>query len=188
MTRIKGEGGKFVRIPVEERFWSRFDKTAGPDGCWPWMGPRRKSGYGYTTDYWKKIYVHRLAYELTFGPIPPGMNVCHRCDNPPCGNPAHLWLGTTRDNALDMVRKGRASKKGAGPHAAKGERVRTAKLTEGDVRAIRAAYEPAPPGYPVGARWHKQERVTMEQLATRYGVTKSAIYAIVNRRTWKHVD
>jgi HNH endonuclease len=75
--------------------------------CWEWSGARDRYGYGKLrrdTVYWK---AHRLAWTLEHGPIPDGMYVCHHCDNPPCVNPAHLFLGTSRDNQLDRVAKGR---------------------------------------------------------------------------------
>jgi len=77
------------------------------DACWEWNGPRDYHGYGRKTVNRKTVRLHRLAWEWANGPIPPGMFICHRCDNPPCVNPAHLFLGTNLDNVRDMIAKKR---------------------------------------------------------------------------------
>lgn len=90
-----------------ESFWARVDKNRE---CWEWTGSRMPSGYGRIAFNGRQEYTHRLAYELTNGPIPDGMCVCHTCDNPPCCNPAHLWLGTMTDNIADRHAKGRTAR------------------------------------------------------------------------------
>lgn len=94
---------------AERRFWNRVDQTTTPDGCWPWMGSR-SGGYGHVRRDGKIWITHRLAYALTYGQIPPGMLVCHSCDNPPCCNPEHLFLGTDADNSRDRNAKGRQAR------------------------------------------------------------------------------
>lgn len=94
--------------PLTERFWRKVDKSAGPEGCWPWTGSRHGFGYGFVSAGGKRRGAHRVSWELANGPIPDGLSVCHRCDNPPCVNPAHLFLGTVGDNTRDMMAKGRA--------------------------------------------------------------------------------
>ncbi len=99
---------KTIQSHVKEMM-DRVDRSGGPDACWPWTGPRDHKGYGRVGRSHK---AHRLAWESVNGPIPqmPGHHgacVLHRCDEPPCCNPAHLFLGTNRDNVADMKRKGR---------------------------------------------------------------------------------
>jgi len=94
---------------VEDRFWSKVQKT---ENCWLWMGARTKLGYGQRGGRKTgRRYTHRLSWEMRFGPIPEGLCVLHHCDNPPCVNPDHLFLGTKKDNTQDMIAKGR----GRGP-------------------------------------------------------------------------
>lgn len=97
-----------VSTPVEPRFWPKVDQTGGPDACWPWMACRNRHGYGKVGVGGISVTAHRAVWELANGPIPAGLHVLHRCDNPPCVNPAHLFLGTNADNVEDKVRKGRS--------------------------------------------------------------------------------
>lgn len=93
-------------LPVEPRFWKRVDRRSD-DECWPWTGSAMVKGYGVLSVEGRQIGTHRISWELYNGPIPSGMLVCHHCDNPPCVNPAHLFLGTYSDNAKDKSVKGR---------------------------------------------------------------------------------
>jgi hypothetical protein len=86
---------------ADERFWAKVDKSAGPDGCWPWTGARQDKGYGlFSPTHSRQVGAHRVAYELTTGQIPDGMVIDHLCRNPPCVNPAHLEPVTSRENLL----------------------------------------------------------------------------------------
>lgn len=152
------------RAEVTARFWSHVHRFDG-DNCWEWHG-YRDGGYGRFKYGGRCGYAHRLSFELHLGPIPDGMIVCHRCDNPACVNPAHLWLGTNADNMADMAAKGRAKSgnlKGAdSPHA---------KLTAIQAAEIRRRYC----------------RGLGPTLAQEFGVSTSSILAIARGENWAHL-
>ena len=137
-------------------------------GCWNWTGSFRKDGYGKLIVGSKldgtrrTVTASRASYETFVGPIPTGMVVCHKCDNPRCVNPEHLFVGTWKDNYDDMVRKGRQK-------TAKGSHVASSKLTEATVRRIR------------------KSKKDPQTLADRYGVHVSTIRHILSGASWKHV-
>jgi len=97
-----------ARTPIEMRFWSKVTKGAG---CWEWTASTDHKGYGKLAEGGRQgrtLSAHRVSYELNVGPIPDGLLVLHRCDNPPCVRPDHLFVGTHTDNAQDMAKKGRS--------------------------------------------------------------------------------
>jgi|SRR5579883_2888759 len=94
--------------PLSQRLWSRI---ARGDGCWEWQGAKTAFGYGKLGVRGKYLDAHRLVYEMTYGPVPDGLWVLHRCDNPGCCRPDHLYLGTPGDNAQDRTRRDRAGRK-----------------------------------------------------------------------------
>lgn len=141
------------------QFWSEVNKS---DGCWEWAGDRDRDGYGRFS---KGQRAHRYSWVLHFAPIPKGLCVLHRCDNPSCVRPEHLFLGTNADNTADKVAKGRAQR---------GEQHGMAKLSELDIRRIRARY--------------KEGGISQSLLASHYNVDQTMISAIVNYRNWKHIE
>lgn len=156
--------------------WPQVQKTST---CWLWIGPLSASGYG-AVKYQQRIWrAHRLIYTLTHGPIPDDMLVCHHCDVRNCVNPAHLFLGTAKDNAEDAVRKGRTLR--GDRHISRthpevmprGERHGMAVLTENEARSILELY--------------RETRLSFRELAGRYGVTKATIKDLVAGRTWAHL-
>ena len=163
------------RKPLAQRFLAKVDRRSD-DECWLWLGyrmrPKNRKGIWHgqinTGRRGRSALTHRVAWELANGPIPPGMNVLHRCDNPGCVNPKHLFLGTQGDNVSDAAAKGRMP----GPRLI-GERNPTAKLTIADVRAIReeAAAGAAP-----------------KALAARFSVTRQNIRSILLGQTWRSVS
>lgn len=155
---------------AESRFWPRV-AVGGPEECWLWNGSRTPDGYGQITvgsardGTAARVHPHRLAWVLANGEIPDGLHVCHACDNPPCCNPQHLWIGTHADNMHDMISKGR---KGTRTGRCLGETNGRAKLTEREVEEIRA----------------RRPAETQRALAAEYGVSQSHIGAIEHGRRW----
>lgn len=184
---------KLHQIITEEQFWAKVDRSGGPDACWPWTANRLAQGYGRFWSDGKSCKSHRAAWEFVNGQIPDGMCICHSCDNPPCCNPAHLWLGTNRDNIADRDRKGRTAKGDRTrsrlypeslprgdehwcrlhpERIVRGAARRNAVLTDDDVRRIRGL---------AGV-------ISQDKIAARLGVSQATVSQIIRRKTWSHVQ
>lgn len=154
------------RESLEIRFWAKVDKSDGPDACWPWTAYRNPDGYGSIgTGGNKSERAHRVAYRLQVGKLAPDDHVLHKCDNPPCCNGSHLFIGNQADNVRDMVAKGRRR----GPF---GEDHPSAQLSETDVRTIID---------------DRASGVSVAEMVKRYGVRKQTIYNVLNGTTWRHL-
>lgn len=152
------------------RFWAKVDKR-GPDECWEWKASKFYNGYGHfyfiRANGKSDQLSHHYAWELHFGEIPRGYHVLHRCDNPGCVNPKHLFLGTHQDNMKDMDKKGRRKN-------IRGISCPWSKLKETDILEIRNIYATQP--------------IAMKEIAKRYNVTEPTIHSIIHGKTWVHVS
>jgi hypothetical protein len=156
-------------IDAPTRFWLRTNKQGpvvphvpGLDPCWEWTGARQSDGYGQSSYLGKVLLTHRLAWMFHYGEM-PALQVLHRCDNRPCCNPAHLFLGTNADNVADKVAKGRA-------RTIRGEAHHSHRLRESDVHLVRKLL---------------RNGISQQKIADRFGVTQVAIGAIALGRSWK---
>lgn len=169
ITRLE-DAARAEQLPG--RFWKKVDRSAGPDGCWPWTGASVVRGYGTISITCgrsgapRKYLATHVAWLLTHGVMPaPGLHACHRCDNPRCVNPAHLFLGTHTENMQDASHKGRKRGRGAGP----GERNGRARLGAQDVL------------------WIRSSSLTDVEMAARLGVNVSTVRLARIGGTWRHL-
>jgi hypothetical protein len=155
----------------ERRFWSGVRASME---CWEWTRGKTRLGYGRFAFRRRTERAHRVAYVLRVGPIPEGMCVCHRCDNPSCVRPSHLFLGTTQENTADKVAKGRhfTGDPVSYERRPRGERHPMAKIGEADVFEIRRA---------------RRAGVSLNALAARYGITKAAVRFAAIGKSWAHL-
>lgn len=153
------------RDPLE-RYLEKVDRR-GPDDCWEWTAARFDKGYGAFRLGDKQMKAHRFGYSALVGPIPDGQYICHRCDNPPCQNPAHWFLGTHRDNAEDRQAKGRGA-----TGERNGGRV-VARYTAEVIREMRLA----------ALAGEKQA-----DIAARFGTDQAYVSQVVRGEAWAHTD
>lgn len=163
--RSRGPRPFAERRTLEARFWAKVAKS---DGCWVWTGGRKPDGYGTIRAGGERgggavVSAHRVSWEMHRGPVPDGLHVLHRCDSPPCVNPAHLFLGSNADNVADKVAKGRQGAPRGSAHPA-------ARLTSEAVREIRASTGSA------------------REVGERHGVSASCVQRIRSGRGWTHVE
>lgn len=161
VPQLRGHVGGCHGNPAR-RFWSHVDRFNDPGGCWPFTGEHDRDGYGRLLVRGQRIRAHRFAWHLTHGD-PGDLLVLHRCDNPPCCNPAHLFTGDHALNQADAAVKGRARQ---------GEANGRAKLTEGDVRAIRTRLDAGE---------------TTREIAAAFGVSSHLVSLVGRRKVWAHV-
>lgn len=149
-----------------KRFWSRVVKQEGEDACWEWVGATWQNGrYGKVNSGGKHLRAYHLPWELENGKIPKGMCACHKCDNPACVRPSHIFIGSKSDNFKDMHQKGRAK-------IEKGTERYNSKLDPGKVREIRKL---------------SSEGIGTCELSRRFNVNTGTIANIKNGTRWKHV-
>jgi hypothetical protein len=171
---------------LEYRFWSKVDRS-NPEGCWEWKGRLNEFGYGQFYHEGTCKHAHRISYLLTYKELPDNLFVCHKCDNPPCVNPAHLWLGTPKGNTQDSINKGRntlVKNRGTGGRAVVNGNIPESrlyssytnfakKLNPSKVRTIRYLYS--------------TKQYTYKDIAKIYEVTPSAIAGVIRQKTWRHL-
>jgi hypothetical protein len=154
---------------VERRFWSKVDRSRGPDACWLWAASRNQRGYGKFGMRDTMVRAHRFSWELANGPVPADLLVLHKCDVRHCVNPAHLFLGTAMDNTRDMIAKGRRR---TPLNLPRGEAQHQSKLTTSDVLRMRRLFKSG---------------VRLAELARMFGVTPTAAGYVCARRSWAHI-
>lgn len=150
---------------IQEQLWDRVKIDS--NGCRNWLGSKIKQGYGRVHFKREMWLAHRLAWFVTYGNIPSGICVLHRCDNPGCINLDHLFLGTRRDNMQDMISKKRQRYSFILGH------LYSAKLTPNQAKEIRILYA--------------NGNISQYQLAKKYGLTRSGIQRILNKTTWRNI-
>jgi len=154
---------QYTKISLQDRFMAKVFVPNDPDACWEWKAAKSK-GYGRFRLNGKFTYAHRFSYQFFCGEVAGGMYVCHKCDNPICVNPKHLFLGTHKENMLDRNQKNRQSK---------GSKNGSSKLKENDILEIRKMLNSGSTG---------------REIAKQFGISYHVISKIKHGRIWSHVQ
>jgi transposase len=157
-------------LTLPERFWLKVQKGEKADDCWKWNGCKYGMGYGQLSHVSggkkRSAPAHKLSYRIHHGEFDESLLVCHRCDNPECCNPRHLFLGTAKDNIQDKYSKGRGAD-------VRGERNPVSRLTEDQIILIREL---------------RANNESISELAEKFNVSNSQIKRIVSRELWGHIQ
>jgi len=193
-------------------FHTRVDKR-GPDECWPWMRGKGTHGYGAFPLHGKMIKAHRMAFYLAYGWLPAwqrpeALSVCHKCDNPVCCNPAHLFVASHVENVADRVRKGRTASGDRNGSRTRPDRrafgKRSGAYTHPESVSRGAAHSATMLEHAARGESHYLAKLTADQvrqirqlrrqgmayqrIADMFGVSFSAVYRIIKGRSWKHIQ
>jgi len=139
-----------------KKFWSKVNKNTD-NGCWEWSGCKDRKGYGEFRIFGDNYQAHRIAYMLANGGIPSNISVCHKCDNPKCCNPDHLFAGTNRDNMIDLLLKGKKP---------------DTKLNPQSVKSIREAFK---------------NGVSRAELRQKYNISATCLNSLLRGEKWAYV-
>lgn len=165
---------------LASRFWNKVDKSGE---CWIWTACRNPHGYGKFAlsidGKWRLRDAHRVAWELANDSIPDGICVCHKCDNPSCVNPSHLFLGTQAENLADMKAKKRGTL---------GDKSTALRMPEKLPRGAENVSTRLTPDQVRAIREQRTQGASQNEIARRFGISQSTVRQIVNRKTWKHLD
>ena len=189
-----------------KRFYERTD-LKDDTHCWNWNKWKDEDGYGLMLFKYKRYRAHRLSWELFKGPIPKGLCVCHHCDNPSCVNPAHLFVGTQKENTQDMINKGRSKRIGVpGPAPGRffkgmtpihftdevklkfsGKNHGTHTKPESRSIGIRNGSAKLTEKEVLAIRKDAKDGLSRRELARKYSMSKRQLYKIIHRINWKHI-
>jgi hypothetical protein len=182
-SRSCKNAGRTIRPPAD-RFWEFVQKS---ESCWLWLGKPNGHGYGRFSIMRKVVLAHRYSWELAHGTVPAGLWVLHHCDNPPCVNPAHLWLGTHGDNMRDMVAKGRNGAITHPERIARGDRGSAHLHPESRPRGENHPHATFTEAQVLDIKRRLVDGERRLALAAAYRVSRGAIDGIASGRTWGHL-